>query len=215
MLGELGVTTKRPTVKRSTSFGVRHGLVEPGHRAQRRLQRVAPPPDRCGAGMRGRAADLDHEALRSLNPGHRADRNRGGLQHRSLLDMGLHIGRGRRRSRCAAAGPARRTRVRVSARPKEMPSASTASSNRSSGAAPENTIEPMQPGSKRLPSSLVQATSSMGRLRGGARRRRALPAPPARRSRHRCRRTGRRAAGCPCGCRSAPAPDRDRCPGAG
>ena len=67
--------------------------------------------------MRGRAVHLDHETLRSLHAGDRADGDFGGLQHGTLFDMGLDIGR--RRDRFTAPRQVGRGAQRPRKRPAE------------------------------------------------------------------------------------------------
>ena len=174
-------------------------------------QAVAAAIHRGGTDMAGLAGHGQLEVTRVHGAGDDADIGAGRLHDRALLDMRLQ-----------PAGPAaRRRRQRAglaasrSACATLTPASSVMASASSSVMSPACTRLPIIAGRKRLPSSLVQFTSSSG-ARVRCRRhpaRASLPGRPARRTR---RRNVRRSARYRDGCRRRPPARRRRCPrGAG
>jgi hypothetical protein len=166
----LGHASIRPTVKRSTSEGPCISVFS-ALRTDHVLHGVAPEGERRGAGMRGFAAQFHHEPAAALDAGDDADVAPLGVQPRPLLDMRFHIGVRRRRpapdhpelpARQVALGGQLLAERRCEAHAVRV-------FHRVPGvreAEPDISHAALQPGAKRPPSSLVQATISIGR-RGG------------------------------------------------
>ncbi len=159
----LGATVIRPTVKRSTSAGIGHQRVQRRDRAHHVLHRVAPQAERRGAGMRGLAAQRHGEPAAALDAGDDADRPCLPPPEADPARYALRDRRaGGRRGRGAACRPPRPD-ARRARRRSATPSGSRTSAKSASGVWPDHAMLPMQPGAKRPPSSLVQATTSIGR----------------------------------------------------
>jgi len=108
------------------------------------------------------AENFDQKTAAALDAQDNAYRRLGTLEPGSLLDVRLDVG-GRFASPSRRAGTRQRFAVSARASRTVMPARSLLFSISSRDAEPANTADPIAPGEKRLPSSFIHATTSMGR----------------------------------------------------